>query len=47
MTGIVETGQRAFTERAFSHMITADVAFHRSVVEAAGSSRQRPETGLR
>jgi DNA-binding GntR family transcriptional regulator len=37
MTTIVATGQRAFAERAFSHMITADVAFHRSVVEASGN----------
>ena len=34
---IVAAGQRAFTERSFARMITADVAFHRSVVEAAGN----------
>ena len=35
--GIVAAGQQAFTERAFARMITADVDFHRSVVEAAGN----------
>ena len=34
---IVRAGQLAFSERAFARMISADVEFHRSVVEAAGN----------
>jgi len=37
ISNIVNTGQRAFAERAFSHMITADVDFHRCVVAASGN----------
>lgn len=43
---IVAAGQRAYTERAFSHMITADVAFHRSVVEAAGNPLLAESAGV-
>jgi DNA-binding GntR family transcriptional regulator len=35
--GIVHLGEVAYSERAFARMISADVDFHRSVVEAAGN----------
>ena len=34
---MVADGERAFTEHAFARMITADVAFHRAVVDASGN----------
>lgn len=34
---IVREGERAYTDRAFAPMITADVEFHRAVVDAAGN----------
>lgn len=34
---IVHAGERAYTDRSYAHMITADVEFHRSVVEASGN----------
>lgn len=34
---IMEAGKNAFAQRSFSHMITADVDFHRAIVEAAGN----------
>ncbi|GAA4882912.1 GntR family transcriptional regulator [Actinomycetospora straminea] len=37
ITGIVRRGEQAFAERAFARMISADVAFHRGVVEASGN----------
>ena len=43
---IVAAGQHAFTERAFARMITADVAFHRSVVEAAGNPLLTESAGV-
>ena len=43
---IIAAGERAFTERSFSHMITADVEFHRSVVEAAGNPLLAESAGV-
>ena len=34
---IVESGREAFADRAYAHMISADVEFHRGVIEAAGN----------
>ena len=36
-TLVVRSGEEAFQQRAFSHMITADVEFHRAVVEATAN----------
>ncbi len=44
--GIVAAGERAFTERAYARMITADVAFHRSLVEAAGNPLLTESAGV-
>lgn len=35
---IVRDGERAWSDRSFAQMITADVEFHRSVVDAAGNA---------
>lgn len=43
---VVGTGERAFTDRSFSHMITADVEFHRNVVDAAGNPLLIESTGV-
>ncbi|HSK59515.1 MAG TPA: GntR family transcriptional regulator [Actinomycetospora sp.] len=43
---VVRAGQRAFDERAFARMISADVEFHRSVVEAAGNPLLTESTGV-
>ncbi|MEJ2861675.1 GntR family transcriptional regulator [Actinomycetospora flava] len=37
ISGIVRLGEQAFSERAFARMISADVEFHRGVVEASGN----------
>ncbi len=44
--GIVRTGERAFADRAFARMITADVAFHRAVVDAAGNPLLTESAGV-
>ncbi|MEU6128427.1 GntR family transcriptional regulator [Saccharopolyspora sp. NPDC047091] len=46
LRGVVGTGERAFEDRAFSHMITADVDFHRGVVDAAGNPLLTESTGV-
>lgn len=43
---IVESGRRAFADRAFSHMIAADVAFHRGVVTASGNPLLAESAGV-
>jgi DNA-binding GntR family transcriptional regulator len=37
ISGIVRMGEQAFAERAFARMISADLEFHRGVVEASGN----------
>lgn len=37
IAGIVRMGEQAFSDRAFARMISADVEFHRGVVEASGN----------
>ena len=37
ISAVVRLGEQAFTDRAFARMISADVEFHRGVVEASGN----------
>jgi DNA-binding GntR family transcriptional regulator len=43
---VVAAGERAFAENAFSHMISADVHFHRFVVEGSGNPLLAESAGV-
>lgn len=43
---VVRSGQQAFRDRAFARMITADIDFHRAVVDAAGNPLLAESAGV-
>ncbi|WP_433027657.1 GntR family transcriptional regulator [Actinomycetospora sp. CA-053990] len=43
---VVRSGEQAYAESAFARMISADVEFHRTVVEAAGNPLLTESTGV-
>lgn len=43
---LVRAGQQAYADRAYAQMITADVEFHRGVVEAAGNPLLTESAGV-